>query len=41
MPDDYAKLEAIATEVVKEQRRYVLQMLDAPVSPQAMPSDSS
>lgn len=28
MSDDYAKLEAIATQVVKEQRRYVLLMLD-------------
>lgn len=32
MSDDYAKLEAIATQVVKEQRRYVLQMLNIGVT---------
>lgn len=33
MSEDYAKLEAIASQVVKEQRHYVLQMLDASDEP--------
>ncbi|MCE8019897.1 hypothetical protein HOP51_07180 [Halomonas sp. MCCC 1A11036] len=33
MSKDYAKLEVLATQVVKEQRRYVLQMLDISESP--------
>lgn len=40
MSDDYAKLEAIATQVVKEQRRYVLQMLDISEPLHSMPSES-
>lgn len=41
MPEDYDELEAIATQVVKNQRRYVLQMLDLsksshPMSPESL-----
>ncbi|MGQ4880133.1 hypothetical protein ACOJCM_16315 [Billgrantia sp. LNSP4103-1] len=35
MSDDYARLEEIATQVIKEQRQYVMQMLDASESSQS------